>query len=383
MTVIDNLHIHGPTLAALLTSALTGEKACDGLLFGTIRKTVTTQAHDETDALMVEDNVCQILGSLCCCSTMSFYDAAGNINDTKLAQLIASQPHTSSPSDPPIVGWFSYRPSTPLQPSMRDVAITASLQQWLMQHQHASSSTAPPTTQANAPGHQQAVAQPPVVFAVITSGSEHGGATLSLQYMMYQLRLERTAVSRYTSSTGSSHQQPDAASSSSMVTNPLGSIQDRSSGPNPFAARPASSKNAGPLQPLDLQILNLGQISAHGIGVRLELPALTALLQHVPSAISSEAAAKLQQVATAAAGQHVQVLEHTYEGMLKELELLVAQCASRADGINALKAGNDKLLQQLQQQLSLSTMMDGRHSSQEAAAAAAGGGAVASCMTAS
>lgn len=64
---------------------------------------------------------------------------------------------------------------------------------------------------------------------------------------------------------------------------------------------------AGPLQPLDLQILNLGQISAHGIGVRLELPALTALLQHVPSAISSEAAAKLQQVATAAAGQHVQV----------------------------------------------------------------------------
>lgn len=78
-----------------------------------------------------------------------------------------------------------------------------------------------------------------------------------------------------------------------------------------------------------------------------------------------------------------QVLEHTYEGMLKELELLVAQCASRADGINALKAGNDKLLQQLQQQLSLSTMMDGRHSSQEAAAAAAGGGAVASCMTAS
>lgn len=43
---LDRVAIHGPTLAALLQSVLTGGRAADGLLFGGVTSTTSVQAHD-------------------------------------------------------------------------------------------------------------------------------------------------------------------------------------------------------------------------------------------------------------------------------------------------------------------------------------------------
>ena len=46
MPTLAHVSIHGPTLAVLLQSVLTSERACDGLLFGGVTTTVSVQAHD-------------------------------------------------------------------------------------------------------------------------------------------------------------------------------------------------------------------------------------------------------------------------------------------------------------------------------------------------
>jgi hypothetical protein len=43
---LECVSIHGPTLAVLLQSVITSERACDGLLFGSVTTRRSVQAHD-------------------------------------------------------------------------------------------------------------------------------------------------------------------------------------------------------------------------------------------------------------------------------------------------------------------------------------------------
>jgi hypothetical protein len=77
---LDRVSIHAPTLAALLQSALTGERYCDGLLLGSVAAATRVQADDAAEAVAVEERTGLIAGSLACCSTGSFYDSTGAID---------------------------------------------------------------------------------------------------------------------------------------------------------------------------------------------------------------------------------------------------------------------------------------------------------------
>ncbi|WIA29828.1 hypothetical protein OEZ86_012299 [Tetradesmus obliquus] len=85
---MDSLTIAGPTLAALLHSLLTNGSPCDGLLFGSVCTTQTTQAHDSADALLVEQHEGRIAASCCCTSMQSFYTNTGDIAGDQLDQLL-------------------------------------------------------------------------------------------------------------------------------------------------------------------------------------------------------------------------------------------------------------------------------------------------------
>lgn len=47
---LDRVSVHGPTLAVLLQSVLTGERCCDGLLFGSVTSTRSVKAEDAQGA---------------------------------------------------------------------------------------------------------------------------------------------------------------------------------------------------------------------------------------------------------------------------------------------------------------------------------------------
>ncbi len=85
--------------------------------------------------------------------------------EEKLSQLLA-------PGRDPLIGWFSFRASTPLHASMREAAVTQSLQQ----RQSA-------TASAQSSGQQQQQqSQQPMLLMLISTQMEHNGATLTMQY---------------------------------------------------------------------------------------------------------------------------------------------------------------------------------------------------------
>jgi hypothetical protein len=65
------------------------------------------------------------------------------------------------PQGEPLIGWLSIRPGTALQPSMREAAVTQQL------HSHVTASVGRPV---------------PTLLVVLSTQTEHAGATLTLQY---------------------------------------------------------------------------------------------------------------------------------------------------------------------------------------------------------
>eukprot|EP00798_Chlamydomonas_sp_ICE-L_P015221 gene15221-21300_t len=111
---------------------------------------------------MLEESEACVTAYVCSTASCSFYDAAGNVQADRLQEL---QPGELDP----LIGWFSFRPNTPLVASMREAAVSQCLRQTLDSHSQASS------TQNH-----------PLLFMMLSCGTDHSSATLSLQYKMLQ-----------------------------------------------------------------------------------------------------------------------------------------------------------------------------------------------------
>jgi len=160
----------GASLALLLSSSGLGTR--DGLLFGRVAVCTHTLFQDDDDdgsqagstgMQQVQDRHTYITSTLACASLCSFYDASGQVQGERLQELMGV-------GRDPIIGWFSSRGQDTLcQPSMRETAVTLSLQNWMQQQ----------VDQSGQP--------PPVLMALLMQHPDHGGATLTLDYRYFYL----------------------------------------------------------------------------------------------------------------------------------------------------------------------------------------------------
>mmetsp|Transcript_28693 Transcript_28693/g.63184 ORF Transcript_28693/g.63184 Transcript_28693/m.63184 type:complete len:248 (+) Transcript_28693:38-781(+) len=168
---LQKVNIYGATLASLLQSVLVGGQNCDGLLFGKVH-TCTKQSYqdDDSDLLVTEEHQAYITSYVCFASTCSFYDGIGQVQEQKLLSLMPQ-----SCSRDPLLGWFSFRSSSPCHPSMREAAVSQSLQACpiFLDHQRQNNSSGRPA---------------PLLFMVVSSSHDHAGATTSMQYRTFQLQ---------------------------------------------------------------------------------------------------------------------------------------------------------------------------------------------------
>lgn len=312
MPALDHVSIHGPTLAVLLQSVLTSGRCCDGLLFGSVTTAQSVQADDAVDAVYTVEHSGLVSGTLACCSTGSFYNGAGDIDAARLQKIRSGAvvapkgPSAASQQLPDLLGWFSYRPGTIEQPSMREVAVTAALQQHLAQSTATSAAGA-----GAAPSQQQ-----PVVFLLITSGHQHGGATLHLSYCAYQLP--------------SSHP---------------GSRPQGQGGANAAC---------GPLHAVELSVINLGKVlsAAHHGCSPFQAPALAAALS-CAAPLPPAAERRLKEAAAAAAGAAGDAAEAVCDALLSELQELSNKVGASSAELSAAKERNDRLVQKVMRQMKL------------------------------
>lgn len=128
-----------------------------------------------------------------------------------------------------LLGWFSYRPHTPSIPSMLEAAVCRNLQTVLASSDNSSSS------------RRQQQQQQPLLFGLITSQLEHSGATISLQHRFFAYR-------------------PDSSWQYGLeqYSRPSSTFASFGGGTNSSSSR-ARVTHHPHLQPLPLQVLNLGQ----------------------------------------------------------------------------------------------------------------------------
>ncbi|GBF90248.1 hypothetical protein Rsub_03381 [Raphidocelis subcapitata] len=317
MAPLHRLDIHGPTLAVLLQSVLTSERACDGVLLGSAVTTTSVQAEDTLDAVAVEERTALVSCTLACAATGSFYDGAGAIDAAKLDALCRSA------GSGELLGWFSYRPGTLEQPSTREAAVTAALQCHLASSsgggsgagtsgggggggsssgiwaRSASLRHANQQQQRAAPAAAAGAADRAAVFLLLSSGEGHGGATLHLTYRAFQL--------------------PGAA------------------------AAEAAALGGACLEPLEVRVLNLGRVlsAAHGCAP-FEAPALAAALAAgpLPSAVE-------RRLRDAAGGGGGDAAEAVCGALLSELRELADKVGVGSAALAAARERNARLLQRI------------------------------------
>lgn len=364
---MDHLSIAGATLAALLQSCCSSQRPCVGLLFGHITRAVSTQAQDAAADVLVQEAVGHITSTCACVGTHCFYDSTGDVSEEQLAVLLSScragsNGGCSGSSTRQLLGWFSYRPNTPSIPSMLESAVCRKLQAILASSDSNSMS-------------QQQQQQQPLIFGLITSHLEHGGATISLQHRFYAHHMDDTwqhgAAGPWHSSNSSSTFGGSGGSSSNRGVPPV---------QHPH------------LQPLELQVLNLGQqdmwrpptaataaaggssgsnaasaswystppgpSSSSRKGLQ-QLSALAAALEGLGgTAIGSDAAAAgddagiQQQLLSAAqqvcaAGGQLSVVEGMYSSLLEELQLAAAAVTQQQQQLTVLQQQNEVLRQEV------------------------------------
>ncbi|KAL3680875.1 hypothetical protein R1sor_023831 [Riccia sorocarpa] len=125
-TAVGSFAIPGATLAQIFHDFGSGESDCDGILFGRIQTQVTSNISDDHlgPPTMIEETTARVTGHFCTGRVMSFYDSIGRLNQSKLASILKDRQIRGE--DPPI-GWYMGRRNSPLWPSMRETAVTASL----------------------------------------------------------------------------------------------------------------------------------------------------------------------------------------------------------------------------------------------------------------
>ena len=124
-TPVERVAISGAALAALMQAVNSSSGDCDGVLFGHVdRNTTSTMVDEDVGSHTSHDSTAVVTGHFCSGRVTSFYDAIGQIDVAKFAQMIGER--ESRGGDPPI-GWFVGRRGTAMRPSMREFTVTANL----------------------------------------------------------------------------------------------------------------------------------------------------------------------------------------------------------------------------------------------------------------
>jgi len=216
-----------------------------------------------------------------------------------------------------LLGWFVCRPVGQLAPSMREAAVTLSLQRWLQQRPAAQPAAA-------------AAPRPPVLFAVLLSGQDHHGASTSLQYRLLQ----------------------PAALEAGAGASPGGGGAGGAAAGSSSAAPPGHQ--AGPLVAVPLQTLNLGR----SLGQHHAAPGGMTSAQHVDGSglgaamqqLPGPQAAGLEErlgAAAGAAGKQVADLAGACGALLARVSDLAGTLGPAEAEVAGLAAQRAQLLQQL------------------------------------
>lgn len=353
---LDGVSIHGPTLAVLLQSVLSGDRCCDGVLLGSVTTATHAKAEDDVlDAVDVTVRTALVTGALACSATGSFYGGDGAVDGAKLAEICRSAAGLSSGSSGgggggggsggaaalttpqgSVLGWFSYRPGMlPIgAPSMREAAVTLSLQRHLAataagaaatgngskQGAASAAAAAATTSGATSSGRDEEDQAPggDTVFMLLTSGTGHGGATLSVDYRAFQVA------------------RPAAA----QAPAPLGVNSGSGSGIS-------AMESGAVLEPLEVTTINLAEVlSAAHTRPPFAAPALAAALAAggggsvLPSALER----RLRDSASSAACDAV---EGVCGAMLGELKNLSEAVGAASASLAAARERNARLIARL------------------------------------
>lgn len=122
---IDRVAVSGAALAALMQAVNSSSGDCDGVLFGHVeRNTTSTMVDEDVGAQTSHEISAVVTGHFCSGGVTSFYDATGNIDILKFAQMIGEREVRGG--DPPI-GWFVGRRGSTMRHSMREYTVTTNL----------------------------------------------------------------------------------------------------------------------------------------------------------------------------------------------------------------------------------------------------------------
>ena len=112
-----SLAVDSYALSSLLADAL--QSTCDvaGLLLGDTRVQHSACVTDDTDRPVEVETRCAVLrGHLCSTALLSFFDAAGSVDDDALASLLNA-------AGAPLLGFFVARRASSLMPSARETGV--------------------------------------------------------------------------------------------------------------------------------------------------------------------------------------------------------------------------------------------------------------------
>lgn len=122
---VDRVAVSGAALAALMQAVNSSSGDCDGVLFGHVERNTTSTMVDEDVGPQTSHEISAVVtGHFCSGGVTSFYDATGNIDAVKFAQMIGER--EARGGDPPI-GWFVGRRGSAMRPSMREFTVTTNL----------------------------------------------------------------------------------------------------------------------------------------------------------------------------------------------------------------------------------------------------------------
>lgn len=162
------MSISGAALAALMASLALSSDDVDGFILGSVTSTTTRTLHDNGEATSSDI----LSASICALSTLatsfSYYDAAGTIDEAKLEELVEG-------FGQPIIGCFTWRQDSVLQPSMREQEMVPSVLH-ILHRIH----------QQSQPAASKSASPQPMLFANISGQTRHGGASIGFQCRLFQ-----------------------------------------------------------------------------------------------------------------------------------------------------------------------------------------------------
>jgi len=164
----------GAALAALLASLALTPQDVDGFILGEVSSVTSHTMHDHDEATTSAEALTATITALPTLATsFSFYEPSGSVDEGKLAALVKALGQ-------PVLGWFVWRPDSTPTPSMREQVLVPAMLRSLRQLQQQSA--------AAKGGGEAGAAERPMLFATMSGGVRHGGATTAFQCRMFQNR---------------------------------------------------------------------------------------------------------------------------------------------------------------------------------------------------